>query len=71
MEIKIKIPKSVIELCKEYGIPVSSIPTVFKNYINQKLGVDDGWGLMEEEFQYWCEDSDNISDYQKKSSQEA
>ena len=60
--VTITIPQTIINICKKHNIDEEQYETLFENYMAHLIG--DIYGSEAEQFGRWCEESDNISDYQ-------
>jgi hypothetical protein len=61
VKVTIDIPKSMINIAREFGVYDENMNDLFKSYINHLMTTIPG--QEESDFTRWCEDSDNISDY--------
>jgi hypothetical protein len=60
--ITIEIPKSIIKIMESNNIDPDKYKEVFQNYIEHLIGTL--YGQETEQFNDWCDETDNITDYQ-------
>lgn len=60
--ISIPVPVNAYELLKQEGVSDENIVPAYKEYVKHSLGLTYGTDL--EEFRAWCDESDNLVDFQ-------
>jgi len=60
--ISIPVPVNAYELLKQEGVSDENIVPAYKEYVKHSLGLTYGTDL--EEFRAWCNESDNLVDFQ-------
>ena len=61
-QVSFPVPVSAYELLKSKGVSDSKIVEAYQQYVNHALGLTYGTDL--EEFRAWCNESDNLVDFQ-------
>ena len=57
MEVTIKIPEFIINLCKECGFDEKQTQKLFRGYINEIS--NDGYGQFNTNFEDWLQDDED------------
>jgi CRP-like cAMP-binding protein len=60
--VSFPVPVSAYELLKKNGVSDENIVAAYTEYVKHSLGLTYGTDL--EEFRTWCEESDNLVDFQ-------
>jgi len=60
--ISISVPLSAYDLLKKNGVSDENIVAAYTEYVSHSLGLTYGTDL--EQFSAWCEESDNLVDFQ-------
>jgi len=62
--ISMPVPVSAYELLKNSGVPESNIVAAYTEYVKHSLGLHTHTTGVDE-FRVWCEESDNLVDFQE------
>lgn len=60
--ISLAVPVSAYELLKNNGVPDKNIVAAYTEYVKHSLGITYGTDL--DEFRAWCDESDNLVEFQ-------